>query len=413
MDQLKEIFSSIRQHKLRVLLTGFGIFWGIFMLLILIGVGTGLKKGVYRQFEGYSTNSFFIWGGKASLPYQGMNPGRYIHLTNEDMDLLKQNITGLECLNAATYLPGEFTVNYKDKSGSFTILGTLPELVKIENIFMEKGRFINLFDCRAERKIAVIGLQVNKILFDGGNPVGKYIDVNGVYFKVVGVFNKVDIGNSDKSVTDRIFLPLATLQQTFNLKNRINSMGVCVKDNVSAKAAETKAVELLKKKYQLAPLDQNGIRSYNTAEWFLKIINLFRGINAFIWMVGIGTIMSGIVGVSNIMLITVVERTREIGIRKAVGATPFSIISLILQETLLLTFIFGYLGFSAGVFSIETIAYVMDKFKLQSDYFTTPEINFTVALLAFALIALAGLIAGLVPAYRAASINPIDALRSE
>lgn len=413
IDRWNEIFTSIKQHRLRTFLTGFGVFWGIFMLLLLIGVGDGLQRGMLQQFEGYAINSFFVWGGNTSLPYQGMNPGRYIRLSNADLQLIKENIPEIKQLNACAHLSGEFSINYGNNSGSFTIIGTESELTKLENIIIRNGRFLHLLDCQERKKVAVIGRKVGEILFGPENPVGKYIEINGIYFKVVGVFNKPDSQEGGRDPTALIYVPLSCLQQVFNLGNYVGWIGARVRDDAPAQEVEEKAVELLKQRYAVAPKDQNGIASHNSVERFNKTRMLFKCITLFIWMVGLGTIAAGIVGVSNIMLIIVRERTREIGLRKAIGATPGSIVGLILQESVVITSISGYLGLLSAIVTIELVCIVMDKFSLESDFFKYPTIDVKVGIIALFLLVSTGIIAGLIPAYRAAKIDPIEALRGE
>jgi putative ABC transport system permease protein len=412
IDQWREIYLSIKQHKLRTFLTGFGVFWGIFLLLLLMGTGNGLERGVSQQFAGQAINSFFTWGGKTSLPYQGMNPGRRITLTNADLKAIRENIHGVENLNASIFLEGEFAINYKKNSGSFTVIGNLPDLRVIESVTIDSGRFINSMDCDKKRKVAIIGRKAKEILFATNRPIGEYIRIKGVYFKVVGVFNRIENSDSGRDPTACIYIPLSSLQQTFKVENKIHYIGARVSDELHAPDIERKTVALLKKRHRVSPEDRRGIGSWNSVEKFITVRNLFKGIKIFVWIVGIGTLTAGIVGVSNIMLIIVGEKTREIGIRKAVGATPFSIIKLILQESVIITFISGYIGLVAGVFTLESIGYVMEKFHLQNRFFQNPEINLTVAGYALILIVMTGLFAGLMPAYRAACINPIEALRN-
>ena len=412
IDQWKEIYLSIKQHKLRTFLTGFGVFWGIFLLLLLMGLGRGFEKGFARQFAHHVSNCFFAWGQKTSLPYQGMNPGRRIRLTNTDLEAIREQIPGIQYLSGSTFLNGEFTVNFGQTRGSFEILGSMPDLKVIESITMDAGRYINQLDYTQKRKIAIIGRNVKQVLFGNHRPLGEYIQINGVYFKVAGVFNRIIQGESGSDPTACIYIPVSTLQQTFKLENTIHWVGVGVYEDFQVQEIEEKTVALLKQRHHVSPQDRSGIMSYNSGKQFNTVKSLFKAINIFVWIVGIGTLTAGIVGVSNIMLIIVKEKTREIGIRKAVGATPFSIIKLILQESVIITFVSGYIGLVVGVFILQSIGYVMEKFQLHNDYFQNPEIDLTIALYALALLVITGLFAGLMPAYRAASINPIEALRN-
>ncbi len=413
VDKWQEIFNTLQRHKLRTLLTAFGVFWGIFMLVLLLGVGKGLEKGVYLEFRGIATNSFFLWGGRTSLPYKGLNPGRYIRFSNDDIAAIREHIPEAKHINADSYIWGEFAITYQDKSGAFNVQGCLPDLLQIESIEIAEGRFINLRDVQEKRKVVVIGQRVREVLFGPQDPFGKYLNVRGVFFQVVGVFKVISSGGQGQDRTERLYMPLSTMQQAYNQGNRVSSVDIGVAEHIPASIVQKKAVDLLKARHKVAPDDPRGIGSWNMEEEFRKIQNLFWGVNIFIWLVGTGTIVAGIVGVSNIMLIIVKERTREIGIRKALGATPFSIISLILQESIFITAVSGYLGLVAGVVVIEGVGYGMTKLAVQATYFSNPEIEFRVAITATIILVVTGAIAGLIPARKAATINPIEALRGE
>ncbi len=412
LDKWQEIFTSLGRHKLRTLLTAFGVFWGIFMLVVLLGVGKGLERGVYLEFRGVATNSFFLWGGLTSLPYKGLNPGRYIQFTLEDLDVIRQQVSEAENINANAYLWGDNTISYRDKSGSFSAQGSLPDLLQIDSLRVEAGRFLNQRDIQDKRKVIVIGNRVKEVLFGDAEPLGAYVNMNGVYFQVVGVFNVTSSGD-DRDRTERVMVPLTTMQQAFSQGNRIRSFSIRVKAEVPASRIEEQVKTLLKARHKVAPEDLRAIGSWNMQKEFRKIQQLFHGITAFIWLVGTGTIVAGIVGVSNIMLIIVKERTREIGIRKALGATPLSIVSLILQESIFMTATSGYFGLVAGVGLIEGVNYAMQTFHIETTYFSNPEVEFRMALTALVVLILTGALAGLIPARKAAAIRPIEALRSE
>ena len=412
-DKWQEILTTLRRHKLRTVLTAFGVFWGIFMLVLLLGVGRGLEKGVYANFEGLATNSFFVWGGKTSLPYKGLNPGRWIAITNADLKAIRENIPEVEHLNASLYLWDKPIINYRERSGSFSVLGDLPDLLAIEPREILQGRFINRLDVQSKRKTAVIGRRVKELLFGEEDPIGLYITIKGISFQVVGVFNLRKVGDQGRDPTELIHVPLPTFQQVFDYGEDVGWLGICVKKQVSASEVETRVKNLLKRRHKVAPEDERGIGSWNAEKLFLKVQGLFYVLAFFIWLVGTGTIVAGIVSVSNIMLIIVKERTSEIGVRKALGATPFSIVSLILQEAVFITAVSGYMGLVAGVGAIEGISWLMDTFSLQNEIFTNPEIDFQMAITATILLVITGALAGLIPARSAAKINPIQALRSE
>ncbi len=412
IDKWQEIFNSLQRHKLRSLLTAFGVFWGIFMLVLLLGAGKGLENGVYSQFSRSAINRFTVWGRRTRLPYKGLNAGRQIQLSTADVEAIRQNIPEAKYVNGSTSLWGDYTVSHKNKNGAFPVRGTLPEFRHVRYLKLPQGRFLNAQDIEARRKVVVIGRQVEKVLFGMENPVGKYLNIKGVFFHVVGVFDVTGFGNTERD-TEQMYIPLTTLQQTFNQGNYIRSLSVVVDQNVVVSAIEKKTKVLLQKRHAIAPEDDKALGSWNAGEEFEKLQALFRGIRIFLWIVGTGTIIAGIIGVSNIMLIIVKERTREIGIRKALGATPFSIISLILQEAIFITSISGYMGLVAGVAILESASYFMEKLGLQSEFFSHPEIEFPIAITATLILVLAGTLAGFIPARSAVKINPIEALRSE
>lgn len=408
-DKWLEIFDSIWRHKLRTLLTAFGVFWGIFMLILLLAAGRGIEKGVYADFGTFAKNSVWVWTERTQLPYKGLNPGRRIRLTIDDLDLVRETVPDVRYVATQTYL-GDSPVTYQEKEGTFLVLGTNPEAYHLNSPKIQ-GRFLNIPDYELKRKTAVIGTRVRQILFGAENPIGHNISIRGVFFQVVGIFEAT--GPEDQQDPETIYIPITALQQTFNRGNRIWGMALIAEDNVPASSVEAQVKDLLKRRHRVHPDDQRAIGSWNAEKEFGQIQGLFRGIRIFSWIVGAGTIVAGIVGVSNIMLIIVKERTREIGVRKALGATPFSIISLILQESIFITAVSGYTGLVVSVGLIELAGYLMDRFNLQSTYFNNPEINFTAAVTATVILVITGALAGFIPARTAARINPIEALRSE
>ncbi|MCP4402595.1 MAG: ABC transporter permease [bacterium] len=412
LDKWREIFHSLARHKLRTLLTAFGVFWGIFLLVLLLGVGKGLENGVYAQFNRSAVNRFAIWGRSTRVAYRGLNPGREIRLTPDDVEAVRTGIPEVRYINASVGLWGGGTISYKNVTGAFFVRGELPDLLHVRYFTIAKGRFLNEQDVVGGRKVAVIGKQVEQILFKHEDPIGKYISIKGVFFQVVGVFDVAGIG-SNRRETEWIYIPLPTLLQTFHQGGHIWSMNVVVDKSVSVAEVESKTVDLLKRRHRIAPDDEKALGSWNAGEEFGKLQALFQGIRIFLWAIGIGTIFSGIIGVSNIMLIIVKERTREFGIRKAIGATPFSIISLILQEAVFLTMISGYLGLAVSVGLLEALSFLMRKFEIQNEFFSDPEVEFSLAIGAIIILVLAGAIAGLIPARSAVRINPIEALGSE
>ena len=406
-DKWQEIFHTISQNKLRTFLTGFSVAWGIFMLIILLGAGTGLQNGARANFNDTATNSIWVFTGQTSMPYKGLKPGRFIQEENADFEAIKNEVEGIEKASGRFYVPGNSDVSYNGESVSLGIRTVHPDHQYIEKTLTIEGRFLNQKDIDEKRKVASIGTLAKKALFKNENPIGKFIQVKGVNFKVVGIFE--DEGGENEQET--IYLPISTAQMVYNGQNRLHQMMFTVGD---AGIEESKAIEKdirqkMAKAHNFDPKDDRAIRFWNNVESFLQFENLFQGIRMFIWVIGIMTIIAGIVGISNIMMIVVKERTKEIGIRKALGATPWSIINLILMESVTITAFSGYVGLVLGVGIIELVS----NYLPTNEYFKNPEINFQVAILATIILIVAGAVAGLIPARKAASIRPIVALRDE
>lgn len=406
-DKWQEIFNTISKNKLRTMLTGFSVAWGIFMLIILLGSGYGLENGVKKEFEGDAVNYITINSGIMSKAYKGMKPGRRINFSNEDHDMLK-TIDNVDHSSTRTRIFSNNLLSYKNEYGTFDIFAITPGYKYVESLSMIDGRFLNENDIEDYRKVVVMGRLVYEALFkDGSSSVNKYVKVSGVPFKVVGVFN--DPG-SDRDLS-RVYIPISTAQRVFNMGDYIRSVHFNLEGGTVEESQQVieEAKERLSAKHKFDPEDRRAIFIFNSIENYQQFMNLFASIRIFIWIIGAGTIISGIVGVSNIMMIVVKDRTKEIGIRKALGATPFSIVSLIIQESILITAVAGYLGLVVGVGLLELISSSLPAV----DYFANPEINMNVALIATALLIIAGALAGYVPARRAASVKPVVALRDE
>ncbi len=407
VDRFQEIFSTIQKNKLRTVLTGFSVAWGIFMLILLLGSGTGIENGVKNEFRNVATNSIWVHPGQTSKPYKGLQPGRQIEFTNTDYDEIKTNLEGVEHITARYYLWNTNLITYKKEYGAFNIIAFHPDHKFLENTVLIEGRLINEFDISRSRKVATIGTLVKEQLFKDEPAVGKFITINGVPFKVIGIH--FDEGR--EMHLRLIYLPVSTVQKVFGGGNRIHAYMFTIGNaSVNQGRAMEKSVRAkMARRHNFSPDDPKALRIFNTVERFQKFVNLFSSIRIFIWIIGIGTIIAGIVGISNIMLISVKERTREIGIRKALGATPGSIVSLILSESVLITAVSGYIGLVAGVAVIELASAYLPKI----DLFQHPEVDFRVAVGALVLLVISGMIAGFVPARRAAGILPVEALRDE
>ncbi len=407
MDKWQEIFDTISKNKLRTFLTGFSVAWGIFMLIILLGSGTGLQNGAENQFRIAAVNSIFITGGATSMPYNGMPVGRRIELENEDYALLRASYPQIEWMSSRFFIRGSINISYKNKFGDFEVRSVHPEHYLIENAIIHEGRFINQTDLEEYKKVAVIGTAVQESIFGDEDPMGKYIKVNGIAFLVVGIFEDEEGGYENRMV----YLPITTAQRAFNGKGKIRQI-LLTHNSSSVEQSVMLTANLrnyLARRHNYDPSDLRAIRISNNLEDYKRFSDLMGNIRLFIWIIGIGTIIAGIVGVSNIMMIVVKERTKEIGIRKALGATPYNIVGLIMLESIFITSIAGYIGLVLGVGLLELVGGAIPR----TEFFENPEVNLAVAISATMLLVTAGAIAGLFPASKAASIPPVVALRDE
>ena len=416
LDKWQEIWATVRKNPLRTFLTMFGVYWGIFMLLVLLGVGRGLEKGVYQEFSGLASNMYFVWGQRTTMPYKGFTPGKRVDFTTEDLQAVRVK-TKLSNLilpqNRLGGWRGSYSVKRKNKTGGFRVEGHYPKMIQIRKLPMLEGRYVNPIDIEDKRKVAVIGTGVVEELYEPDEEViGSYIRLNGIYFQVVGVTTTLQDGERADNETRQIVVPFTTFSQAFNYGNEVSSFAVLAKEGVPASLAEKEFKQVMRGLKKVHPDDEAAIRSFNAQREFQKITGLFAGIKIFVWIVGIGTLLAGIIGVSNIMLIVVRERTREIGIRKAIGATPFSVISLILQESTVIVLIAGYVGLLVGLALVEAIAYFVGQAG-STGMFDQPEVSIQVALSSLFILVFGGLLAGWLPARRAAAINPIEAIRTE
>lgn len=406
-DKWQEIFGTIRKNKLRTFLTAFSVAWGIFVLIILLGCGKALRNSAEDSFMRDAINSLDIEPGQTTIAFNGFKPGRQIQLTNEDYEMIRTKVMDME-YTSAVYDGNNRTrvLSYKNLHGAFAVRSCLPDHQMLENCTATSGRFINKIDIDECRKVCVIGMPVKKVLFPHEDPMNAFIDVDGIPFKVVGVFT--DPGDRDN---DRIYIPLSTAQRAFNGKNYVNVIWTSIKKNskVNSETLVEQARMLLAAKHHFSPADMNAIRIENWSKEYENVMNLLSGIELFTWIIGIFTLIAGVVGVSNIMMIIVKERTKEIGIRKAIGASPFSIVMLIVQEAIFITACAGYIGLLFGIGVLQ----LLNALGVEGEFFHRPEVNMNVAVFATILIVIAGALAGLFPAMRAAKVEPIEALRTE
>lgn len=418
LDRWQEIMSALKKNKLRTFFTAFGVFWGILMLIIMLGSGIGLKNGVTSDFGDFATNSVFMWTRPTTVPYKGLPRGRNYNFRNDDIDALRREIPEIEYLAPRTQgggFRGGNNVVRGTKSGAFSVMGDYPEWNLIDPVNIENGRFINNADLREKRKVAVIGNKVYEVLFKPGEEaIGQYIQIQGVYFQVVGVFKPKNSGvNFGGDKEQSVFIPLTTFQRVYNWGDIIGWFAFTSKPGIPVSVVEEKASALLRRRHQVSPDDPQAIGSFNMQKQYNQMTGLFAGINGLIWIVGIGTLLAGVIGISNIMLVIVKERTKEIGIQRALGASPFNIISQIITESVFLTTFAGYAGLVIGVAILEGVNYALVSSGAESNMFKNPNIDFNMAITALVILIISGAIAGLIPARKAVSIKPIDALRYE
>lgn len=411
IERWQEIFETLSKNRLRTFLTGLSVASGIFILVILLGFSSGIQNGVTSEFQQDATNLISVWTGVTTKEHKGLNPGRYIQLKNEDFNSVSRKYEDQIEHQSAFYTIWGGLANYKNESGSYRIQGIMPGNQFIENADIIQGRFINESDVAGSKKIAVIGNKVKNDLFKDEDPMDKYISLYGINFKVVGVFMDPG-GERDES---KVFLPITTAQIAFNGADNIRNMMYTIKmaDNFEQAVENSQKISLaieneIKQRHTVAPDDVSAVRVFNTLEEAKKIYSLVDTIKAVFWFVGIGTIIAGVVGVGNIMLIIVKERTKEIGIRKALGAQPWSIIGMILQESVFVTMFAGLFGLIMGLALLELVGPL-----IESDFIKYPQVDFNTALTTVIILVVAGALAGFIPAYRAAQIKPIIALRDE
>lgn len=417
VDKWREIFNTLRRHKLRTALTAFGVFWGIFMLTVLLGAGRGMENGVKDGFPRLA-NIIFIWTqGATQMPYQGLPTGRQIQLQADDLEAIRKNVPGVGMVKGENYVgfwggAAPYTV-YKSKNGAFGVQGGFAGIEDLQSMRIVEGRSFNALDEQQRRKVALIGARVRDQLFSKGEAVLRAdLTVNGISFEVIGVFQSLSPGQQQQE-EDRIYVPNDTLRYSFNQVGWVGNLVVEPKPGVSASVVEEDVKRFLAKRKRVNPDDKGVFGSFNLQNQYDKVQGLFAGMKGFSWVVAVGTILAGAIGVGNIMLIVVKERTREIGIRKALGATPTSIVAMIIQESLFITAVAGYSGLVVGALLLEAIAKALDARGGVPGLFSRPEVDFHTAMAALGVLMLSGVLASLMPAARAAAVNPIVALQEE
>jgi putative ABC transport system permease protein len=413
-DHWREIYEALRGNKVRTFLTAFGVFWGIFMLMVMLASGNGLWNGVSQGFSEQATNAVYIWSQRTSKPWRGMATGRTVQFATGDIDAIRTQVAEAKLIcprNQLGGFQGGNNVTRGTKAGAFSVMGDVPEFLVVHPLTITSGRFLNRIDLDEKRKVAVIGTRVREVLFDRNeDPLDKSIRINGVSFRVIGTFKPIRSGGDNNEQTQQIVVPFTAFQSAFHYGDKVGWFALTPHDGTPASALETKALAVLKERHRVAPDDARALGHFNSEVEFNKVSGLFMGIRGLVWIVGIGTLAAGVIGVSNIMLVIVRERTNEIGVRRAVGATPLTITAQIIFESLVLTILAGYLGLVVGVGVVEVINRAIAN--TPAEMFRNPEVPFESALTTLAILVVSGVLAGLIPARRAVKISPVEALRA-
>ena len=409
LDVWEEILVTITRNKTRSLLTAFGIFWGIFMLIALMGGAQGMQDMLSREFEGFATNSGFMGSNKTGKAYKGFQQGRYWDLENSDVDHIRRSVSEIDIITPSLAKWG-LDIIYNEQKISGTLKGLYPEYGKIEEPLITYGRYLNDMDIQERRRVCIIGKRIYESLFPGGeDPCGKYIKINGIYYQVIGVsMSTGNISIQGRSETS-VIIPFSTMQQNYNFGQKVQLLCYTAKKGYSISEVEKKVDQVVKQAHYIHPDDSQATILVNAEAIFSMMDNLFSGIRILGWMVGLGTLLAGAIGVSNIMMVTVKERTTEIGIRRAIGAKPNDILQQILSESMVLTIIAGMAGIAFAVFLLNAVEVGTSEPTAPTHFL----ISFGEAIVACLLLLVLGLLAGLAPAYRAMSVKPIDAIRDE
>lgn len=420
MDLLQEIFTTLRKNKLRTTLTGLSVSWGIFILIILLGAGNGLRNGVTSNFEQRATNRINLWAGTTSMPYQGLKSGRDIKFSEQEVSAVEEEIDVSRLVTARS--DKTQNISYGAEYGSYQVRGVMPSYAEIEKLIFEPGagRFINQLDFNQRSKVIVLDKKMAEVLFKDKSPIGEYVKVGQLMFKVIGVNSKKEQWGGPNA-----YIPFSTSQAVFNPDKKFYQLTFTV-DGLETSAENesfNKSLRnLLGRRLSFNPDDTQALWINNSQADYIETIKIFGGINLFVTIVGILTLIAGIVGVSNIMLVSVKERTREIGIRKAIGAPPASILKSIILESIIITAIFGYIGMFLGIGLTEAVNFIMEQSAnaaqssdggMQMSVFKNPTVNIGYAVFATILLIISGVIAGYLPARKAVKIKPIEAMRQE
>ena len=413
IDSYREILDTLTRNKSRSFLTGFGVFWGVFMLVALMGGGKGLKEQLDKNFEGFAQNTVMIWSQQTTKAYKGFRKGRWWSMEYKDIDRLKQQVPEIDAVAPILFSSwrGGNTAYYGDQKTTPRIQGTVPDLLRIIEPKLYYGRFLNEMDIREHRKVCVIGKKIYKDLFkEGGDPCGKKIRVDSTYYEVIGVDYSSGNININGRAEEKITIPITMMQAAFNRGNQVDLIAATGRPGVVMSKITPRIRETIARAHFVDPTDEEGCGVFNTELMFQMINNLFKGVNILIWLVGLGTLLAGAIGVSNIMMVTVRERTTEIGIRRAIGATPKMILSQIISESIVLTLVAGMSGILFAVMILQMLEMYNTEDGIIETHF---QVGFWTAIFCAVVVSSLGVLAGLAPAARAMSIKPVDAMRDE
>ena len=411
IDTYREILDTLTRNKSRSFLTGFGVFWGVFMLVALIGGGQGMKELLNQNFEGFATNSAMIWAQPTTKAYKGFRKGRRWDMEYKDVQRLKSRIPELEVVSPVLFSNGG-TAYFGDRKTTVSINGVQEDYQRVSEPKMRYGRYLNDMDVAQRRKVCVIQKKTYKDLFPGGgDPCGSFIRVDSVYYQIVGVdYSSAEGINFGGESGTTMLLPITLMQQTYNMGQNVHMIAVTGKKGVVMSTVTDRIRETIARAHTIDPEDEQGVMVFNTEVLFQMLDSLFKGVNFLIWLVGLGTLLAGAIGVSNIMMVTVRERTIEIGIRRAIGATPKMILSQIISESIVLTMVAGMSGILFAVMILQMLELANTEDGILAAHF---QVGFWTAIFASLAIAAMGVLAGLAPAARAMSIKPVDAMRDE
>lgn len=415
-DRWIEIIEAMNANRFRTLLTAFGVFWGIFILVLLLALTNGLRNGVSADFGNFATNSMFMWSQGTSKPYKGLPKGRSFNFKLEDVAVLREQVPELKYISPRNQLGGfrgANNVTRKEKTGAYNIYGDYPEFINQQPMDITAGRFISYSDINEKRKVCILGIDVVKGLYDiDEEPIGSYIKINGINFLVVGTFKNPKSNGDAEESANSIFIPFTTFSQSFNRADNVGWMAITAKDGVQITDVKERVFTIMREQRKVHPEDLRAIGHFDLAKEFAKIMGLFSILGLVGYVVGGLVLLSGAIGVSNIMLIVVKERTKEIGVRRALGASPWNVKSQILMESLTLTILSGMAGIACAAGVIWLLNFALEQAG-SVDNFANPSVNIGVILVALTILLISGLLAGLIPASRATQMKPVDALRIE